>query len=210
MDEPPAVTEAGLKLTVVPAGCPAALRLTACAEPLVTAVAIVDVPLAPWTTVKLLGFALIEKSFGGGVVTVRPTLTVCVALEPVPVTVMVYVPGAVAAPTLTVIVEELPDATEAGLKLTVVPAGWPVALRLTVCEPPLVIVVPIVDVPLAPWATLTLAGLALIAKSDGPVVQLGNLNDAIRVCQLKLPFEDRYSPVYQKVQSSLGSTLMLV
>ena len=113
-------------------------------------------------------------------------------------------------PTFTVMVEEFPEATDAGLKLTVVPAGIPLALRFTVCEPPLVIAVPIVEVPVAPWATERVAGFALIEKSDGPLVQLGNLNEAIRVCQLKLPFAERYSPVYQNVQSSLGSTLRLV
>ena len=35
--------------------------------------------------------------------------------------------------------------------------------------------------------------------------QLGNLNDAIRVLQLKVPFAFRYSVVYQKLQSSTGS-----
>ena len=39
--------------------------------------------------------------------------------------------------------------------------------------------------------------------------QSGNLNEPIRVRQLKLPFTDRYSVVYQNVQSSLGSTAML-
>jgi len=100
--------------------------------------------------------------------------------------------------------------TELGLKLTVVPAGWPLALRLTVCAEPLVTAVLIVDVPLAPCATLRLLGLALIEKSDGAVLQPANLNDPIRVCQLKLPFEAMYSFVYQNVQSSEGSTLMLV
>ena len=38
--------------------------------------------------------------------------------------------------------------------------------------------------------------------------QVGNLNDAMRVLQLKLPVYFRYSVVYQKVQSSIGSTLM--
>jgi len=47
VDEPPAVTDAGLKLADAPAGKPLALRLTVCAEPLVTAVEIVDVPLLP-------------------------------------------------------------------------------------------------------------------------------------------------------------------
>jgi len=37
-----------------------------------------------------------------------------------------------------------------------------------------------------------------------------NLNDPILVCQLKLPLLVRYSFVYQKVQSSAGSMLMLV
>ena len=89
VDEPPAVTDAGLKLTVVPDGWPAALKAIDCADPLVTAVLIVDVPLAPWLTESELGLAEIEKSSGGGVVTVSGTSTVCVALEPVPVTVIV-------------------------------------------------------------------------------------------------------------------------
>ena len=42
------------------------------------------------------------------------------------------------------------------------------------------------------------------------MLQLGNLNVPIRVCQLKLPFAAMYSSVYQKVQSSAGSMLMLV
>ena len=37
-----------------------------------------------------------------------------------------------------------------------------------------------------------------------------NLNDPMRVCQLKLPLAARYSLVYQKVQSSDGSMLMLL
>ena len=89
VEEPPAVTEAGLKLTVVPAGWPLALRLTVCAEPLVTAVLIVEPPLPPWATLRLVGFAPIEKSDAGGAVTVRPTVVVWVALVPVPVTVIV-------------------------------------------------------------------------------------------------------------------------
>ena len=35
------------------------------------------------------------------------------------------------------------------------------------------------------------------------------MNEPIRVRQLKLPLLGMYSVVYQKVQSSLGSTLML-
>lgn len=89
VDELPAVREDGLKLTVVPAGAPLELSETVCADPLVRAVAIVDVPFEPCTIDKLLGLADIEKSGGGGAVTVRLTGVECVALAPVPVTVNV-------------------------------------------------------------------------------------------------------------------------
>ena len=111
---------------------------------------------------------------------------------------------------MTVRVDEPPAVTEVGLKPTVVPAGWPLALRPTVWADPLVTAVLIVEVPLAPWATFRLFGPAAIEKSDGAVLQFGNLNVPILVCQLKVPFEAMYSFVYQNVQSSAGSTLMLV
>src|SRR6267378_2194386 len=66
----PAATAVGLNDAVAPAGRPVALKLTFCAEPLVTAVEIVDVPLEPCWTETLVGFAPIEKSFGGGAVSV--------------------------------------------------------------------------------------------------------------------------------------------
>jgi hypothetical protein len=120
------------------------------------------------------------------------------------------VPAAVEAPTFTVIVELAPELTEVGLKVTVVPAGCPEAPSDTVWAEPLVTVVEIVEVPLPPGARLRAAGLAAIEKSEAAVVpQPLSLNDPSRVCQLKLPFEVRYSPVYQKVQSSLGSMLRL-
>ncbi len=34
------------------------------------------------------------------------------------------------------------------------------------------------------------------------------MKEPMRVCQLKVPLEVRYSLVYQKVQSSTGSTVM--
>ena len=54
-----------------------------------TAVEIVDDPLEPCWTEMLVGFALIEKSFGGGAVTVSVTVVLWVAAAPVPVTVIV-------------------------------------------------------------------------------------------------------------------------
>src|SRR5436190_822048 len=40
--------------------------------------------------------------------------------------------------------------------------------------------------------------------------QDGNLNEPIRVCQLKVPFAGMYSFVYQNVQSSVGSMTRLL
>ena len=47
-----------------------------------------------------------------------------------------------------------------------------------------------------------------MVSTGGELVQLGNLNDAMRVLQLNVPLLFRYSDVYQKVQSSTGSTVM--
>ena len=59
-------------------------------------------------------------------------------------------PAIVDEPTSTVIVELAPVLTEVGLKLTVVPAGWPLALRLTAWADPVVSAVLIVAVLLEP------------------------------------------------------------
>jgi hypothetical protein len=56
-------------------------------------------------------------------VTVSVTVVACVALVPVPVTVIVYVPAEVLEPTLIVIVDAEPAVTEPGLNETVVPDG---------------------------------------------------------------------------------------
>ena len=53
---------------------------------------------------------------------------------------------------------------------------------------------------------LAMPGLRVIRNYRQPV----NLKDAIRVLQLKVPFACKYSVVYQKVQSSLGSMAMLL
>jgi hypothetical protein len=71
VDEPPAVTDAGLSDADAPAGNPETLRATDCAEPDVTAVLTVDVPEVPCTNDNEVGDALIEKSFGTGAVTVN-------------------------------------------------------------------------------------------------------------------------------------------
>src|SRR5439155_15951464 len=132
--------------------------------------------------------------------TVSDTLVECVAEAPVPVTVTVDVPTGVEADVVIVIVELLPELIGLGLKLADAPDGSPPAESVTDCDEPLVTVVEIVDIPLWPWVTVTLDGLALIEKSFVCVPpQDGNLNDAIRVCQWNAPLLGMYSCAYQNV-----------
>ena len=86
---PPAVTELGFNDTVGPVGLTLALRLTVPALPDTTAVEIALVPLAPCWMVRLLGAALMLKSFGGGAVTVTVTVVEWIFDPSVPVTVTV-------------------------------------------------------------------------------------------------------------------------
>jgi hypothetical protein len=159
---PPALTDAGLKTAVVPEGRPLVLNAMLSALPPVIAVEMVEVPVPPCATETLVGFALIEKSFGA--VTVRLTVVVCVAVAAVPVTVIGYVPGVV-APTVSVRVELPPAVTDAGLNEAVVPDGRPLALMAMLSALPLVTVVEIVEVAVVFRSADTLLGLALIEKS---------------------------------------------
>ena len=62
---PPAVTEVGLRVAVAPAGVPLTVRLTVSAEPLVTAVEMVDVPFAPCTSERRHAFVwMLEPVLG--------------------------------------------------------------------------------------------------------------------------------------------------
>src|SRR5437773_2137221 len=103
---------------------------------------------------------------------------------------MVYVPVAVVAPTVIVIVE-LPEpgaAIELGLKLTVVPAGCPEADSATAeLNPPDTVVV-MVEVPEPPWTMDFDVGFADMAKSGVCVPpQVENLKVPMRVFQLNVP-----------------------
>jgi len=90
VEEPPAVTLAGLSPAVAPEGTPLTASETLSALPLVTAVEMVDVPLLLWTMLMDVGLAPMEKSFaGGGAVIVRLTVVECDADAPVPVMVSV-------------------------------------------------------------------------------------------------------------------------
>src|ERR1035437_747262 len=118
--EPGAAIDAGLNAAVVPVGSPDALRPIAELKPPETVVVIVLVPLAPWTETEVGEAAMVNA---GTVVTVRETVAVCVVLPPVPVTVIVYEPGATVEATAMVMVEVPEPPTDMGLKLTVTPAG---------------------------------------------------------------------------------------
>src|SRR5256884_9660 len=94
---------------------------------------------------------------------------------------------------------------DVGVTEALAPLGVPDTARLIV--PPLATtVVEMVLEPLVPCTRLKLVGMAEIEKSlPADAGQPGSWNEAIRVFQLNAPLLERYSFVYQKVQSSLGS-----
>jgi len=110
-------------------------------------------------------------------------------------------------PAFTESVELPPAVIDVGLSDAVAPAGVPDTERVIAWALPLVTAVEIVLLPPVPWARVRLEGLAEIEKSSVVVPpQAENLNDPMRVLQLNAPLEGMYSFVYQKLQSSEGST----
>jgi hypothetical protein len=77
----------GVKVIVTP-DVAVADKVIAELKPFTAVVLMVDVPELPRDTVRLDGFALMLKSGGFGVVTVKATVVVWVIPPPVPVTVM--------------------------------------------------------------------------------------------------------------------------
>jgi len=100
--------------------------------------------------------------------------------------------------------------TDAGLRVQVVFAGQPVTVSATeLLNPPTELTV-IVEFPALPCVSVTDAGLADSEKSGIGAPQPENLNDPIRVNQPYGCVVGKYSLMYQKVQSSLGSICMEV
>ena len=91
-------------------------------------------------------------------------MTVRVSVPLTPVTVTVVVPRVAVLEAVKVMMLVAPVA-DAGLNAAVTPAGRPLALKATAPVNPPERVIPIVLVPLAPTATLRLAGLADRVKS---------------------------------------------
>jgi hypothetical protein len=168
VDDPPEVTEVGLRVAVTPDGAPATESVIVWAEPLTIAVLMVEVPELPAATLTLAGLAEIEKSLTAAV-TVSETVVEWLFVPSVPVTVRVEVPADAAELTVIVRVEEPPEETEVGLRVAVTPVGAPETARVTVPEDPTVEVL-IVELPLPPRTTDTLVGLAAIVKSGVAVI----------------------------------------
>jgi hypothetical protein len=114
-------------------------------------------------------------------VTVKATVVVAVKLPDVPVMVTVVGPPVVAE-LLAVSVSTLVVVVLVGLKDAVTPLGRPEAARLTLPVKPPVGFTVIVLVPLVPWATLKVVGLADSVKFGG-----GATVSAIVVVAVRLP-----------------------
>ena len=139
VEAPPAVTELGLRVAVRPAGV-IAVRLTVPAEPATSAVLTVLVLDVPCTMVRLLGLAVIEKSFPGAAVTLTNSCTWWEIGPSVPTAAMPWRPIGTAGPTVIVIVEPPPAVIEEGLKVAVRPGSVEEKERATVPGVPITVV----------------------------------------------------------------------
>ena len=150
----PEVEGLGLKEAVTPVGRLDAEKVTLPVKPFVGWMVIVDVPVLPRATLRLLGDAERLK-FGPGF-TAREIVVVCVKLPDVPVIVTVALP--VVAVLLAVSVNVLVLVVLVGLNEAVMPLGRPDADRATLPVKPLCGVTVIVLFPLVPCVIVTLAG----------------------------------------------------
>jgi len=148
------VEEFGLKVAVTPVGRLDAEKLTLPVKPRIGLMVIVDVPVLPRATLRLLGDAERLK-FGPGF-TVRAIVVVCVRPPDVPVIVTVTLP--VVAVLLAVNVSVLVLVVLLGLNDGVTPLGRPDADRPTLPLKPFVGLIVIVLVPLLPWVIVTMDG----------------------------------------------------
>lgn len=155
--------EPGLKVPVTPDGRPLTARLTDPLNPL-SATVMVLAPLPPGLTLRLEGAA--ESVKPGGVVIVSVTVVLTTVAPEVPETVTVAFPMAAFAAAVNV--SALLWLLERALKDAVTPVGSPDAARVTVPLKPVCGVIVMVLVPVAPSATLTLAGDADSVKVGAP------------------------------------------
>ena len=127
----PLAIEAGAKLAVTPVGSPDTASVTASVKPLVRVMDRATVVLAPCTALAVVAAACNVMPGAGTVSEMAPE-----ALEtPLPDAeiAMEYVPGVVAGPTAMVATAlVIPEVSDAGAKLTVMPLGGVPADRATV------------------------------------------------------------------------------
>src|SRR5919205_3326877 len=102
---------------------------------------------------------------------------------------MTYVPAVMAAGVVIVIVDDPPEVTEVGLKLTETPAGAPVAERATVCALPEVVAVTTVAVVMEPAPTVPEAGLSATEKSLAGAVPVVRVQAAYSSALAQRPSE---------------------
>jgi len=144
----------GLKAAVTPVGRLDAEKLTLPLKLFVGLMVIVDVPVLPRATLRLLGAA--ERLKFGPAFTVRAIVVACVRPPDVPVIVTVTLP--VVAVLLAVNVSVLVLVVLLGMNDGVTPLGRPEADRLTLPVKPFCGVTVIVLVPLFPWVIVRLDG----------------------------------------------------
>src|SRR5882762_6315423 len=144
----------GLKVAVTPVGRLDAEKLTLSVKPRIGLMVIVDVPVLPRATLRLLGDA--ERLKFGPRFTVRAIVVVCVRPPDVPVIVTVALP--VVAVLLAVSVSVLVLVVLPGLNDPVTPFGRTEVDRLTLLLKPFVGLIVTVLAPLVPWVRVTLEG----------------------------------------------------
>jgi hypothetical protein len=101
----------------------------------------------------------------------KDTTAVCVNAPDVPVTVILYVPGASAPMLLKLTVTGLPGTTDAGVKVTFVPAGTPevAAKVIGVTYPPVLVVANVAVAVVAAHGTFVAAGAVRPKPTGGTV-----------------------------------------
>ena len=175
------------------------------ATPELVRVAVFAPLVTPTTTLPHVNEVGDSVTAGPLAVTARLNVVVEVRLPDVPVMVTVDVP--VVARPLAVKVNVLVEVVGFGVNPAITPLGRPEALKVTLPLKPFSGTTVMALVALALWATVTAFGFAFRVKSGLPR-QTGKTNDPMRVLQLKAPLVFWYWFVYQKVQSSVGSTWM--
>jgi hypothetical protein len=160
-------------------------KLTAVAEAMFVPFTVTTVPTAPEAGVKL-------DTVGAGTVTVKSDALV--AVPPAVVTAI----GPVVAPAGTVAVTCVAESTENVVALV----PWKVTASAPVRSVPVIVTL----VPTGPLGGVN----PLIVGTGGGVPHDGNLKCPIRVCHPRSLVVGKYSFAYQKVQSSEGSTFIVL